>query len=293
MQKNHIGKNSGVSVIIPCYNDGKYIAEAVESVERCDKDAYEIIIVDDESSDNETIKTLDLMERRGHKVIKIKHSDLAVARNSGVKEAKYSYFLFLDADNKIEKEYVTESMKILNQNPKAGIVYGDRHEFGLWDGNVDQRDFDISKEIFFNTIDVCAVVRKKTFEDCRGFDENLYIWEDWEFFLNAFEKGWNLIHIPKIMFHYRVREKSVSFRNKIIKNRVEGLKYIYQKHYQLFIENLESNIYGNSAPNLFDKDTQIENLKKQINNIESSLTFKISKKCQWLAGLFSRRKFFR
>lgn len=287
-----LDKNEGVSVIIPCYNDGKYLMEAVESVEKCDRGIYEIIIVDDGSSDKETLNVLDSMAWRGHKVIRIKHSDLAAARNVGAEKAEYSYLLFLDADNKIEKEYITESIKIFNQNPKVGVVYGDRHEFGLWDKNIIQQDFDISKEIFFNTIDVCAVVRKKTFENCGGFDENLYIWEDWEFFLNAFEKGWDLIRIPKVMFYYRIRKNSISSRNKIRKNRVEGLKYIYRKHYQIFIKNFEDNIYGGSSPSLLDKDTQIENLKNRLYDIENSLSFKILRKCQIFVDSIFRKGFF-
>lgn len=289
-----LDKNTGVSVIIPCYDDGKYLMEAVESVEKCDKSIYEIIIVDDGSSDKETLNVLDSMARRGHRVIRINHSDLAAARNAGAKKTKYPYFLFLDADNKIEKECVTESIKIFSQNPKAGIIYGDRHEFGLWDKNVIQQEFDISKQIFFNTIDACVVVRKETFENCGGFDENLYIWEDWEFFLNAFEKGWDFVRIPKVMFHYRIRKNSISSRNKIRKNRVEGLKYIYRKHYQLFIDNFEDNIYGGSAPSLLDKDTQIENLKNRLGDIENSLSFKVLRKCQRFVDLFfPQESFFR
>ena len=84
-----------VSVIIPCYNDGEYLQEAVESVEKCDKQLYEIIIVDDGSIDNLTKKVLSSMKKKVYRVLKIDHKGPSAARNFGVKHAKFSYLLFL------------------------------------------------------------------------------------------------------------------------------------------------------------------------------------------------------
>lgn len=301
-EKNKLPK---ISVIIPCYNDGRYLPEAVRSVEKCDKDSYEIIIVDDGSSDEKTAEVLGSMEKRGHRVFRIKHKGQSAARNFGVKKAKYDYLLFLDADNKIIKDYIVKGLFVLEENPQIGVVFGDREEFGISNRTVVQK-FDISETIFGNTIDTCALVRKKAFNDCGGFDENLSLWEDWEFFINIHEKGWKFYHIPKVMFFYRLKRKSVNLKAISKKERLNVLGYIYKKHYSLFIDNFEKKIF-NLMPKIREteflqelktelesekkrvqefnieisnRDIQIDSLKNKIENIEKSSTWRILKKYQ-------------
>jgi len=88
-----------ISVIIPTYNSREYICEAIESVLRQSYKNYEIIVIDDGSTDD-TVRLLD-SKYRGLRIVSQKNAGLATARNTGLKLAKGDYIQFLDADDTI------------------------------------------------------------------------------------------------------------------------------------------------------------------------------------------------
>ena len=123
--------NPRVSIIIPCYNHGQYIHEALDSVEKvADKNLYEIIIVNDGSKDVYTIEMMDKLAAKGYHVINQANQGLGRTRNNGIRAAKGDYILPLDSDNRIRPEYIYESIKILDAHPEIAMVYGDAEFFG-------------------------------------------------------------------------------------------------------------------------------------------------------------------
>ncbi len=122
---------SKVSVVIPCYNHGEYLDQAVESVLEQTFQDFEIIIVDDGSTDQSTIDLLKGYNKPKTYVIRTDNQGLASARNNGIKEAKGKYILPLDADDKIGKEYLEKAVKILDENDDIGIVYCESVHFGI------------------------------------------------------------------------------------------------------------------------------------------------------------------
>src|SRR5688500_12631026 len=101
-------KSPAISVIIPCYNQGHYLREALESLEKCNQELFEIIIVNDGSTDSFTNEYTKELESRGYKLIFQQNTGLGQARNNGIKQAVGKYILPLDADNKIYPDYLTE-----------------------------------------------------------------------------------------------------------------------------------------------------------------------------------------
>ena len=90
-----------VSVIIPCYNQGACLEEAVDSVLAQTFQDFEILVVNDGSTDEATIRMLGKYERPKTRVIHTDNQGLAMARNNGIREARGAYILPLDADDKI------------------------------------------------------------------------------------------------------------------------------------------------------------------------------------------------
>ncbi|WP_242057011.1 glycosyltransferase, partial [Planktothrix sp. FACHB-1355] len=120
-----------VTVVIPCYNQGEFILEAISSVESCQDRVYEILVINDCSTEKVTLKVLDYLKENGYCIIEHERNlGLAEARNTGVKKARGRYILPLDSDNKIRPEYITKSMEILDKYPEVGVVYGDAEFFG-------------------------------------------------------------------------------------------------------------------------------------------------------------------
>src|SRR4030081_1250241 len=153
--------NPPVSVVIPCYNHGRYIREAIESVEQCDSRLYEIIIVNDGSTDPQTQGVMVQLEREGYHVISQENQGLAVSRNNGINAARGCYILPLDADNKIHPSYLAIGIQILDTRPEVGVVYGRPELFGDTAARnyPEVGGFDLHRLVISNYIDACAVVR--------------------------------------------------------------------------------------------------------------------------------------
>ena len=272
-----------ISIIIPCYNDGVYLKEAVGSVLECDKNLYEIIIVDDGSTDEETIKIINELEKNGIKICRTPHKGQSVARNEGAKISKHPYLLFLDADNKITQELLEKGIDILDKDPLIGIVYSDYIQFGALNNIIRQKDFEINRAFFLEcSVDTCAVIRREVFDDCLGFDKNMDFWEDWEFSINAHKNGWKFFHIPKALYYYRIKGNSVNAKSKIKEKRIKILEYVLKKHFDLVPEAMDSkSVLRQEQSNkqilseLAQEKSKNLELETYIENIKRSLTWKM------------------
>jgi glycosyltransferase involved in cell wall biosynthesis len=252
-----------ISIIIPCYNHGIYIDEAIKSVEEYKSDNYEIIIINDGSTDEFTNMRLTELKNEGYNVIFQENQGLGKTRNNAIRLAKGKYILPLDADNLILPDYIIKSINILETNPHISIVYSDRQCFGNLVEIINVGDFSKEKIIDHNYIDACAVFRKSLWEQVGGYDEIMPIqgWEDWDFWLLAIENNAKFCYISEILFKYRVVENSMIHKLNAL-NTDELHKYIYKKHSILFIEELKN---------------KISKLENQVNNIRNSKAYRLGK----------------
>jgi len=227
-----------ISIIIPCYNSGQYLPDALESIKTYpDKNAYEVIIVDDGSTDQYTLNLLTKLQTEGYIIFKQENKGPAAARNTGVSNAKAEYLLFLDSDNKIRSSYIDQGIKILSTFQDVGVVYGNPAFFGSkTEERFVTRSFDMYSILINNYIDMCSVIRKKAWQEVGGFDEARILigFEDWEFWIRVGAAEWKFYHVNETLFDYRVREDSV------IKNALQPdkhrqmLNYVHTKHLTLF-----------------------------------------------------------
>jgi GT2 family glycosyltransferase/glycosyltransferase involved in cell wall biosynthesis len=227
-----------LSVIIPCHDDGDYVIDAVASVER-NASAAEVVIVDDGSTQPRTREVLAALRKAGHRVIEQPQSGLSAARNRGIAESAGEYFLPLDADNRLLPGFADEAVALLDADPAAGVVHGDRHEFGTRSGDVTVPELDLPRMLWSNYIDACAVVRRAVWNDCNGYDVAFTDWEDWDFWLAAAERGWRFVRIPRPTFEYRIRPDSLQQRFLRRTDYPSTLRRLYDKHRDLVSEDAE------------------------------------------------------
>ncbi|MDN5203113.1 glycosyltransferase [Fulvivirgaceae bacterium BMA10] len=226
-----------ISIVIPCYNHGQYLREAIESVETYpEKSSYEIIIVNDGSTDERTLEILKELENEGYDVLNQPNMGLADARNNGFKRAKADYILPLDSDNKIRPEYIEHGIAILDKYPDVGLVYGDAELFDQQNGIRKSGDFNVRKQFIWNAVDACAVVRKTAWEQVGGYDRNMPVmgYEDWNLLLDLIRHNWKLHYVNEVLYDYRVREGSML--DDADKKRAALLDYMNRKHITLFRE---------------------------------------------------------
>ncbi len=227
-----------ISIIIPCYNtQPEFLSEAISSIKNYKgKLSYEIIIVDDGSTNTNSILFLKNIQDKVINVIFQENLGPAAARNTGVKNSNSEFILFLDSDDRLKPEYIDEGIYALNENKQAGVVYANAIAFGdASRTNFTAQPFDITELLIQNYIPMCAVLRKKAWEDVGGIDENLIQYEDWEFWIRIYKAGWKFIFINKPMFEYRIRKESLIAQLREEKYK-QAILYIYKKHADLVFE---------------------------------------------------------
>ncbi|MEJ7737942.1 MAG: glycosyltransferase family A protein [Chitinophagaceae bacterium] len=229
-----------VSIIIPCYNSGKYLPDAIRSVhEHPDKTIHKIIIVDDGSTDEQTLLLLNQLAAEGITVIHQENRGPAAARNTGVMHAQTKYLLFLDSDNKIRYTYIDKGIDILDKHKDVGVVHGNAAFFGTANKpRFSSRPFDMTTMLFSNYIDVCSVIRKKVWEDAGKFDEKriLFGHEDWDFWLRVADTGWKFHYVNEELFDYRVRENSLLIQSSGSDNIRQMMHYVYSKNMDIVMK---------------------------------------------------------
>jgi glycosyltransferase involved in cell wall biosynthesis len=204
-----------VSIVVPCYNHGRFLVEAVASAHACREPRCEVIVVNDGSDDPGTLAVFEDLRRGGVTVIdqvKVGPLTAAAARNTGIAASRGRYILPLDADNRVRPRYPAVATAVLDRDPEVAIVYGDSELFGEQHGIRRPGPFDLERLLRGNYIDTCAVFRREVWEGCGGYHSGsgVEVWEDWDFWLSAAERGYRFHYVPEVLFDYRVRSDSVS-----------------------------------------------------------------------------------
>ena len=199
-----------ISVVMPCFNQGVYIKDALESLEKCDKNLFEIIIVNDGSTDELTNSYLKQLSDQGTFVLFQENMGLAQARNNGIKKANGKYILPLDSDNKIRPDYLTASIEVFEKYSNVAVVYGNANYFGSKEGLLKPGKFNLQRLMLRNYIDACAVIRKSVIEEVGYYDSMKFMGlEDWDLWLRIAFAGYWFYYVDEVLFDYRVSEKSM------------------------------------------------------------------------------------
>lgn len=200
-----------VSIIIPCFNDGKYLPEAVESASAQTYPNIEIIVVDDHSTDPKTQKRLQKMVESGLCVLQTPTGKKgpSAARNVGIAAATGEYILPLDADDLIEPTYAEKAVAVLEANPDVGICYCRAGLFGLKRGPWRLPAYSPDLMLLENMIFATAFFRRSAWEAVGGYDESLTLGhEDHAFWLALLERGAKVFMLEDILFYYRIKANS-------------------------------------------------------------------------------------
>jgi len=228
-----------LSVVIPCFELGELLVEAVASVERSAAGSCELIVVDDGSRQPRTLEVIAALRERGYHVISQPNSGLAAARNRGIAAARGRYILPLDADNRLAPGFIAAAVRVLDAQPEVGVVYGDRLDFGARSGRRRIPELDLPELLWANFIDACAVYRREIWEACGGYDAGALVWEDWELWISAAERGWRFHRLPEVTFEYRVRPNSMLAMADREGIRRPVREHVYRKHRALYVEHLD------------------------------------------------------
>ena len=200
-----------ISVLMPCFNHGAYIREAIDSVLAQTFADAEIIVVDDGSTDRETIETLGTLEAPRTTVLRTENRGLPAARNLAAQHAAGSLFCALDADDRLAPEWFEKAIALLDSRPDVAFVSHWLETFGDETWTWSPASCELPALLARNTVNGAAVVRRPAFESVGGYDESMrHGCEDWDFWLRLVEAGFGGAIIPEVLFYYRRSGASMS-----------------------------------------------------------------------------------
>jgi glycosyltransferase involved in cell wall biosynthesis len=231
----HSLRQPTISIIIPYYNHGAYIDETLQSIDTIeDKNFYEVIIVNDGSTDALSNERLQAIEQTGlYKVVWQENGGVMAARNKALSFVRGKYILPVDSDNRIKAEWPQKGVAFLEQNPEFSVVYCDYVLFGSQEGIKTAGPFNLQRLMLDNYIDNCSVIRASLIEEIGGYDtyKPLAAVEDWELWLRAAFRGHRFHYINVPLFYYRVLPNSGSSKLRANKNKwTRILDYLSEKY---------------------------------------------------------------
>jgi glycosyltransferase involved in cell wall biosynthesis len=197
-----------VSVIIPAFNQGQFIAQTIRSVLNQNLADFELIVVDDGSTDNTAQVVNGFNDPRVGYVYQ-KNRGLAGARNTGIRSTQAPFLSFLDSDDLFLPQNLELLVSALQEKPDAGLAAGQAIPIDE-NGNRVGRLFDnpISKDssmfLLGNPIQVGSMMIRRSWQETAGyFDESLRSYEDWDLWLRMAKLGCPMTWVPRPVFLYR------------------------------------------------------------------------------------------
>lgn len=228
-------KTPKVSIIIPFYNLGKYLDEAVNSVLNQTYKNWEILIINDGSTDQNSVDVLEKYSNNEQiKVFNKKNEGLPVARNYGIERAEGEYICCLDADDKYHPDFLKKTLEEIQKDSNLGFVTTWFQPFGEIQG--EDKTVQITKNtnllLVKNVPHVASMFRKQACTDAGGYEVHMkHGYQDWDFWLSIVEAGYDWHVIPEVLFYYRVR--SDSMLRETSKRDLENYSFILNKHKRL------------------------------------------------------------
>jgi glycosyltransferase involved in cell wall biosynthesis len=196
---------------MPCHDHGAYIDEAVDSVLAQTVADFEIIIVDDGSTDPLTVNKLRGYDRPRTRVLITANQGLPAARNHAAAHAAGELLCALDADDRLAPTWFEKGLARLDAEPDLAFVshwletFGDEH--WVWK----PESCELPALLARNAVNGAALVRRRAFDAVGGYDARMRDGcEDWDFWLRLVERGYRGAIVPEVLFHYRRRAGSMS-----------------------------------------------------------------------------------
>lgn len=262
-----------VSVIIPCFNQASYIERAVGSVISQSFTDWEIIIVNDGSTEKFTNDFLATYSPPKTTILNTVNKGVSAARNLAINQAHGKFILPLDADDYISSTYLKEAVEIFETKKSIKLVYSEGQYFGDINGSIDLPQYDLKTILQQNLIFNSAFYKKEDWTKCEGYDESFLTgWEDWEFYLRLITSETEVFKLKAVHYFYRIKNVS---RNALLKD--ENLAIVEQ---QLYKKHLSKYLLAHPLPITLGREFSLftqekENFNKMKVQIYNTLSYRI------------------
>lgn len=212
-----------VSVIVPLYNMEQFVVETLESIIKTTYPNYEIIVMNDGSTDHS--RQVAEMFAAAHTDINIKiynqqNQGASVARNNAINISTGKYILPVDADDLVDSRYIPLAVEILEQQSEVLVVGCEIEMFGLQSKKIHYPPFSLELLARKNMIAAPSMFRRSDWERAGGYCPQIKGREDWDFWLSVFANGGQFLRLPITGIYYRVHNNSKRLKTQKYKHQL-------------------------------------------------------------------------
>lgn len=242
-----------VQAVVTSFNQGSMILEAVQSLCAQTTPPAGIILVDDGSTDESSLRILAQIESDPSfcvpiTVLRQPNGGVSAARNAGIRSAQAPLVLVLDGDDRLKPAYIEQVSGLLRE--RSGLVAASSwmRTFGVLDATVCPAGGGITAFLSRNCCPATHILRRGAWEQCGGYDETMRSgFEDWDFFLSLLEtvpEAWIGI-VPEPLIDYRTAPASSNVRS--MEKRLELMQFLIEKHIGSYREHITDAVLGVEA----------------------------------------------
>jgi glycosyltransferase involved in cell wall biosynthesis len=222
-----------VAIIVACFNDGETLAETISSI-RAGATEAELVIVDDGSSDDRTLRTLSALEGEGIRVIHQPNRGPAAAGMAGVEATSAPYVMRFDADDLLEPGAADALADALDRDRDAAAAWGNMQTFGLTDFKVPGVPaLDPWLITYTNYLPGPGALHRRDAFLAAGGWQLRDGFEDWDLWMGLAELGHRGAYVPRLVFHYR-RDRKGRFVETLAPNAESYFDDLRARHERLF-----------------------------------------------------------
>lgn len=257
-----------VTVVIPCFNHGQFVQEAVDSVLGQTYRDLRAIVVDDGSTDPHTIGVLHALPGPRVEVLHRENGHLSAARNTGIQSSTSKYIVTLDADDYFEPTFVEKSVDIAEADESVGAVTCGIRLFGVRHGNLFSSGGTVMEFLPRNCARASALFPRRCWEKVGGYDETMKRgYEDWDFWIRIAACGLRIHAIPEALLNYRCAKQSMVTGSDAI--RPELVRELTLKHLPLYREHV--------VDVLHEKECMIQSLEERLDQLRGSTAYRVGR----------------
>lgn len=223
-----------VSVVVPYYNRYDTISQTLESLVGQTFSRFEVVLIDDGSTDEKSIKALTQLPSQfktlNLTVVRQKNAGVAEARNHGIRKTHGKYIVCLDSDDILDPTFIEKALVALENDPDVDLITSYRQDFGARNGIYEYPDYDPATLINDNMVITAAMFRKAAWEQSRGYVAGIG-YEDWEYWIQLAEKGsWGKT-LREPLFRYRVALQSRFIDDKAVhRNNIRAIHLLHKSY---------------------------------------------------------------
>ena len=216
------GSSPLVSIITPVFDTPvRWLTEAVNSVLAQAYENWELMLVDDGSTDTDLLRILPRLAARDRRIVLKalpEHGGISAASNHGLAAARGEWVAFLDHDDILEPDALFQNVRLLQENPRLDLIYSDEDKITQKSFGAPMLKPDWSPDFFLSCNYLCHLIflRRQLISDVGGFRSAFDGSQDYDLLLRVIERTQRIAHIPRVLYHWRRSEasSSVSVRQK-------------------------------------------------------------------------------